>query len=41
MLEEHGSDDAKFDKMMPTVVKPSQTDIFSLETLPLEIGIVR
>ena len=41
MLEEQGSDSSKFDKMMPTVVKPRQTDIFTIDSLPLELGIMR
>jgi len=41
MLEEQGTDESKYDKMMPTVVKPKQTDLFSIESLPLELGIIR
>ena len=41
MLEEQGTDESKYDKMMPTVVKPKQTELFTIESLPLELGIIR
>ena len=43
-LEEPGRDNEKFDKMISTIVKPPTPDPgspFSLEDLPLEIGITR
>ena len=40
-LEEQGEDEQKFDKMMPTVVKPSRSSAFSMHPLPLELGIIR
>ena len=43
MLEEAGQDNEKFDKMMPTVVRPSSgsnTD-YTANPLPLELGIIR
>jgi len=39
-LEESGGDNQKFDKMMPTVVKPPETGI-KVDSLPLELGIIR
>lgn len=42
-LEEQGEDNEKFDKMIATIVKPPQqnTEQFSIDDLPLEIGITR
>ena len=40
-LEEPGEDAEKYDKMMPTVVKPRRTSVFSMDALPLELGIIR
>jgi len=40
-LEEQGEDEQKFDKMMPTVVKPRRSSAFSMHPLPLELGIIR
>lgn len=42
-LEESGGDNQKFDKMMPSVVKPPEklTGDYVKETLPLELGIIR
>ena len=43
-LEEPGQDETKFDKMITSVVKPPTPDNdgpFSIESLPLEIGITR
>ena len=42
VLEESGKDSEKFDKMMPTVVRPRGEHKFvDLENMPLEIGICR
>jgi len=42
-LEEQGEDNEKFDKMISTIVKPPQqnNELFSIDDLPLEIGITR
>jgi len=42
-LEEQGDDNEKFDKMVATIVKPPQltSELFSIDDLPLEIGITR
>jgi len=40
-LEEPGEDTSNFDKMMPTVVRPGSSQLFSLDSLPLELGIIR